>query len=969
MAVTADLLTKIQSYQKQGYTPDEIVQGIIKSPNFKDVARKANAYRKAGYSADDIIGGIQSSPMPQSEAEKLRSQFLADEAAPDTAETMRQKFIADTATTDTRIKEKLKDIGRAASPVVRPLMEGGGAAVGAILGGGTGFAAGTVAAPGPGTVAGTAAGGVAGSGLGYAMGKQAADLYDEALDLKAPETLPERAMTAAGDIATGATMEMGGQILGKGIAQIPVAVAAARNAGRRVADALPTMTERGIERRAGKVIAENMSDNPRFAANLAEAENLQIPGYQPSMAESTMDPGLIKLQRGIERAPGKASAIIAEQKAANQEALRDYLAQEFPGTENIDDVAAALTARQTLEQDTAQAARQTANQALESLPATNAQELGEQTVNAIDEAAAPVKAEMEKRFAELPNYPVNVANLRRMLNEQRGAKLPKDQRQKLDSILDYIDEQAQTGQIGLHDLRSIDQTINQYWVQSQNRMNPNFDELLTGFYGKLKGALRDDLDALGKQARTGSLHTIDGKVVDPAALSAELDNAMDLLSKAEATPGAVDVPAMQKRLVQQGGTQYMRQVRESDDSFLARTIQDYRRLFGEEPPAHPDARNEKYIADLKDRITGLRDKLNRIEPGKDVGTMYNRANRYAEGQYFNRFERGEVGDVQRFGNEANRLRVPFEEVGRKFTTPSGADDLIRAVGGDEASSLMFKHYSGELQNLADPVTGELSGKAGARWLARNRPTLQKYGLADRFDDLVKMQGAADDAAKELAAFNRTAAAKFLGADLDKAIDAAMQTSPKNTGAAMRNLLDTIGANPDARRGLENAFKDYLVSKAETTAATIAGDRIISPAEIYKQMTKYEPALRVLYGNAPGKITALDKVRRAIEIQGRSARSPIGGGSDTGEIQAMQRSILGHIAGPAGKWVTIGLGWLNKANAGQINELIAKALYDPALAQTLINAGKATATATEKRLNQHLIRLGIIGAKNLAGQGE
>ena len=103
--------------------------------------------------------------------------------------------------------------------IVRPGLEYGGLAAGAIVGG----AGGTAIEPG----AGTALGGVAGAGLGYSMGKQAADLIEEQAGLKTPERLPQRLGTAASDVATGAELEMGGQVAGK------VAGKAAGWAGRR----------------------------------------------------------------------------------------------------------------------------------------------------------------------------------------------------------------------------------------------------------------------------------------------------------------------------------------------------------------------------------------------------------------------------------------------------------------------------------------------------------------------------------------------------------------------------------------------------------------------------------------------------------------------------------------------------------------------------------------------------------------
>lgn len=880
---------------------------------------------------------------------------------PGEIETKRRQFVADEGTLPTRIKEGAKDFARdtvrTVVPMLRPVLEGGGAVGGTIVGGGVDLPTGVI----PGAVAGAA--------LGYAGGAKAADVLEGLAGVptrQTPDTVGGQLVQSAKDIGTGAAMEMGGQVIGDVVLPpvinaIGKGYAGAKNLVRRATAALPTVTEAGIQRRAGNVLAENMSDNPRFAANLEATNGLDIPGYQPSIAEATNDPGLIKLQRSIERAPGQAASTIAEQKAANQEALRSYLDETFPGIQNVDDVAKGIAERQGALESAVTTAKEKTATALDSLPAAPAQQTGEEITKSINEAAAPVKSEMEQRFAELPNYPVTVPNLRRMIDEQRAAKLPKDQKEKLGSILNYIDEQAQTGQIGLHDLRAIDQTINQYWVQSQNRMNPNFDELLTGFYGRLKGALRTDLNQMGARARSGGIQTVDGQVVDTAGLSGELEKTLDLLQQAKAKPDQADVAVMGRELVEKGGPQYMRMVRESDESYAKRITDDYRRVLGKEPPIKPDSANGQYIANLTAKVDDLRGQLDRIEPGQDVATMYNRANRYAENQYFNRFERGAVGETQRFGNEANRLRKPFEEMAREFTTPTGADDLIRAVGPDEAQRLMFQHYSQDLLRKVNPATGELSASAAARWVRENGPSLTKYGLADKFGDVVKMQSAADDAGRAYTAYTKTAAAKFLGADVDKAVEAAMQTSPKNTGAAIKNLLDTVGDNPDARTGLENAFRDFIIAKAETMNRNIAGDAILSPAAIQKAMQKFEPAMQVLYANAPEKLDALKRVQTAIEIQGRSARSPLGGGSDTAENMAMAQGIMHKLAGPVMRWGSIGLGVLNKLNSTQINNLLAKAMYDPDLAMTLIKASKETAQPTERRLNQHLIRLGIVAA--------
>lgn len=63
MAITQELLTKISDYEKQGYTVDEIVQGLQASKNYPDVGTKISTYMKSGYGTDEILQGIKTSPV------------------------------------------------------------------------------------------------------------------------------------------------------------------------------------------------------------------------------------------------------------------------------------------------------------------------------------------------------------------------------------------------------------------------------------------------------------------------------------------------------------------------------------------------------------------------------------------------------------------------------------------------------------------------------------------------------------------------------------------------------------------------------------------------------------------------------------------------------------------------------------------------------------------------------------------
>lgn len=123
------------------------------------------------------------------------------DASPAKTEQMRREFVAQEGTAGTQ----LRDIGRNAlagaksllptrkglANLVRPALEGGGAAGGAILG----------AAAGAPTVVGAPVGGVAGAATGYATGKYIADAIEGA---------PQGAEQTLRDMGTGAMFEMGG---------------------------------------------------------------------------------------------------------------------------------------------------------------------------------------------------------------------------------------------------------------------------------------------------------------------------------------------------------------------------------------------------------------------------------------------------------------------------------------------------------------------------------------------------------------------------------------------------------------------------------------------------------------------------------------------------------------------------------------------------------------------------------------
>ncbi len=99
-----------------------------------------------------------------------------------------------------------KELARTVLPVARPVLELGGLAGGAAVGAAGGIPTGGIASP---------AGAVLGGGLGYAGGKKAADALEAYAGQKPVPAMGESLIESGKDVATGAMMEMGGQVGGK----------------------------------------------------------------------------------------------------------------------------------------------------------------------------------------------------------------------------------------------------------------------------------------------------------------------------------------------------------------------------------------------------------------------------------------------------------------------------------------------------------------------------------------------------------------------------------------------------------------------------------------------------------------------------------------------------------------------------------------------------------------------------------
>lgn len=208
-----------------------------------------------------------------------------------------------------RKNPRLYGIAGAAREVLGPIVEAGGA----LLGGIGGAIAGAPAGP-----LGVAAGGVAGTGAGYATGKEAVRAADIALGNVAPTPLSEAPARVTGNIAEGATMEVGGRLAA------PIIGAAVKGGAQLVGKAMDIPKQ--STQKAARIARESVGDLDVVVNALRTAR----PGVTPAQAlgeAGINEPTALAL---LDRMKGQTTAsakFFGDVTAAENNAAMNALAQ------------------------------------------------------------------------------------------------------------------------------------------------------------------------------------------------------------------------------------------------------------------------------------------------------------------------------------------------------------------------------------------------------------------------------------------------------------------------------------------------------------------------------------------------------------------------------------------------------------------------------------------------------------------
>lgn len=333
--------------------------------------------------------------------------------------------------------------------------------------------------------------------------------------------------------------------------------------------------------------------------------------------------------------------------------------------------------------------------------------------------------------------------------------------------------------------------------------------------------------------------------------------------------------------------------------------------------------------------------------------------------YAKTFYEGGIARVRQRGIEAGGLKLAAEDVPFQFATPSGADQLKKAIKPENAKIIMRNYFNSDLGNK---LQADLSPVKVAKWVFNNRAILDKYGLKDEYTNLIKISG------------DYNAIEKLLGADVQSVIGAVLG-SGKDIGINADKLVSLVKDNPAAKKGLQKGLGDFIINEIETTEKTRAGQFILSNAKVVTTLEKFKPAIDAIYKDNPEALKTLSVIQDAIQFMNNTAKSPIGGGSDTFELStskyaglmryignrfgaaaggAMAGSFLGTIG--AGTGAAVGMvGWdaLSKYSEEKVAGFMMKAMFDKQYADMLIMMAKgAPAKYIESQVGKLMVGLGV-----------
>jgi len=241
-------------------------------------------------------------------------------------------------------------------------------------------------------------------------------------------------------------------------------------------------------------------------------------------------------------------------------------------------------------------------------------------------------------------------------------------------------------------------------------------------------------------------------------------------------------------------------------------------------------------------------------------------------KYRETYSEGRVGKVLKGGKAGEGLAMESERIPQALFRPGGSKSFSKiedAMGAGEArqSAQDYADYT-----LAKKSEGGLSLKTLNKWKHENRGLLDHFNLRGRYKSLEEATRVAEASASKVKEFEKTIFSRFLKENPDDMFKIAYSKEGSRDLVKTTQKLKSIAAkSPEAKRGLENHFGDFISNELSTLVK-----KKVDPAEIMNAYNKMMPSIKEMYEDAPGKVKVLEKIHEAYAMLAREGTSPLGG---------------------------------------------------------------------------------------------
>jgi hypothetical protein len=270
-------------------------------------------------------------------------------------------------------------------------------------------------------------------------------------------------------------------------------------------------------------------------------------------------------------------------------------------------------------------------------------------------------------------------------------------------------------------------------------------------------------------------------------------------------------------------------------------------------------------------------------------------------------------DAQEYG----RPTLPPSTVPDQFfksDKAGGADTMAafgRYYGNDPAAvAAIQQHVATRVAGLTDPQTGQVNPAALAKFTAEHRgalsavPELGLHTATQNLSNAAQLAGRAGvpgvaDVPAAIGEYQRNVARTMLGTEDPHQAVAKVLSDTANRGAALRDLTQRVGTDPDARNGLRRIVLDLWGRASASDTPDITGAASLRQSGAERWWNTNQQALRGSGLFAPDELQRLQAVRDDLWSQARARARTATTGSDSQANVSNAQAIGAHIFGQPG----------------------------------------------------------------------